>query len=338
MKKYLLTLIIAASLSACSNDNKTSAKDVKDTTGTTNTQKPSNDNKKASATDMQGVSYIIGYDLGNNFKKSNIDVNKDSILEGIKAGASGTTPKYSETEMQKTMQEFQKSMQLKAMAKQKEQEQKTTQLVISDLKTLTNDPKTPYIGPKVAKVAVIEFFDYQCAYCSLIAPAVEQSITHNPNVKFVFKDYPIFGQRWSSSYYAADMGVIAFQQGGSDLYKKYHDGIFATGHDEGKLTKEDIDKVAKDIGVNTKNLKNNDLGDTLKTLPETVAASSKLGQSLGFQGTPALIIMPTENPTAENTTIFFGYPANPEAGPKAAAAAIDAAIQKALRSSTTAGK
>jgi protein-disulfide isomerase len=336
MKKTLISLSLVAALTACSNDNQSQSQPsdsastvpVQTQTSAVSAQSPATQSTSTKS-DIQGVSYIIGYDLGQNFNQSQIDINPEQLMAGIQAGASGSQPKLSKTEMQQTMQQFQQAMQAKAMAAQKEQEKETTTQVIQDSSKLINDPNTPYIGPKDAKVAVIEFFDYQCAFCSLVAPALEQSMTHNPNVKFVFKDYPIFGQRWPESYYAANVGLIAFQQGGSALYKKYHDGIFATGHDEGKLTKDDIDQVAKQTGVDLSKANKDALGDTPSTLPETILKSSQLGQTLGFQGTPAIIVMPTQNPTAENTTIFFGYPANPQAGPKAAAAAIDAAIIKA---------
>ncbi len=332
MKKTLISLSLVAALSACSNDNQSQnqpADSASQSPAQTKIATTTQSQSTAVKSDMQGVSYIIGYDLGQNFKQSQIDVNPDQLLAGIQAGSTGAEPNLSKAEMQQTMQQFQQAMQAKAMAAQKEQEQETTTQVIQDSNELINNPNTPFIGPKDAKVAVIEFFDYQCAFCSLVAPAIEQSMDHNPNVKFVFKDYPIFGQRWPESYYAADVGLVAFQQGGSALYKKYHDGIFATGHDEGKLTKDDINQVAKSIGVDLSKANKDALGDTPSTLPATILKSSQLGQQLGFQGTPAIIVMPTQNPTVENTTIFFGYPANPQAGPKAAAAAIDAAIMKA---------
>lgn len=342
MKKTLISLSLVAALTACSNDNQSQSQ-PSDSASTAPAQTQSTTTatqNAAGSSDIQGVSYIIGYDLGQNFNQSQIDINPEQLLAGIQAGAVGSQPKLSKAEMQQTMQQFQQAMQAKAMTAQKEQEKKTTSQVIQDSSQLINDPNTPHVGPKDAKVAVIEFFDYQCAFCSLVAPAIEQSMTHNPNVKFVFKDYPIFGQRWPESYYAADVGLVAFQQGGSALYKKYHDGIFATGHDEGKLTKDDINQAAKQAGVDLSKANKDALGDTPSTLPETILKSSQLGQKLGFQGTPAIIVMPTQNATIDNTTIFFGYPANPQAGPKAAAAAIDAAIMKAngqQNMATTAG-
>jgi protein-disulfide isomerase len=41
---------------------------------------------------------------------------------------------------------------------------------------------------------VVEFFDYRCGYCKLAAPQVVSLIQQNPDVRFVFKEFPIFGE------------------------------------------------------------------------------------------------------------------------------------------------
>lgn len=54
-----------------------------------------------------------------------------------------------------------------------QQQQQTLSAVLANSKALLNDPATPSYGPKDAKVAFVEFFDYQCLYCSHMAPVVE---------------------------------------------------------------------------------------------------------------------------------------------------------------------
>ena len=72
------------------------------------------------------------------------------------------------------------------------QVQSAKQTVVTYADQLIKDAKTPYVGPKDAKVNVIEFFDYQCMFCSKISPIVKQLETENPDVKFIFKETPIF--------------------------------------------------------------------------------------------------------------------------------------------------
>ena len=55
------------------------------------------------------------------------------------------------------------------------------------------DPRDFVANPN-GKVTVVEFFDYRCGYCKLAAPEVVKLIGENPDVRFVFKEFPIFGE------------------------------------------------------------------------------------------------------------------------------------------------
>ena len=58
---------------------------------------------------------------------------------------------------------------------------------------LERDPRDFVANPN-GKVTVVEFFDYRCGYCKLAAPEVVKLIGENPDVRFVFKQFPIFGE------------------------------------------------------------------------------------------------------------------------------------------------
>ena len=59
------------------------------------------------------ISYIIGMDIGNNFKKQSIDVNPDILARGIKDAVSGTKPLLTEQEVREIMTSFEKEMRAK---------------------------------------------------------------------------------------------------------------------------------------------------------------------------------------------------------------------------------
>jgi FKBP-type peptidyl-prolyl cis-trans isomerase FklB len=62
------------------------------------------------------VSYVIGTEIGKNFKKQSVDIDPDILTRGIKDAISGKQPLLTEQEVQETMAAFQKEM----MAKQQE--------------------------------------------------------------------------------------------------------------------------------------------------------------------------------------------------------------------------
>ena len=85
---------------------------------------------------------------------------------------------------------------------------------------------------------------------------MEKIVDANPNIQYIFKEFPIFGKRWESSQYAAEMGIAAYMLNGGDGYLKYHNAIFATGKDEGKLEVEDIKKIAAEVGIDVEKAEN----------------------------------------------------------------------------------
>jgi FKBP-type peptidyl-prolyl cis-trans isomerase FklB len=56
------------------------------------------------------ISYIIGMDIGANFKKQSIDIDPDILARGIKDGLSGAKPLISEPEAKEVMTAFEKEM------------------------------------------------------------------------------------------------------------------------------------------------------------------------------------------------------------------------------------
>lgn len=87
---------------------------------------------------------------------------------------------------------------LKAKQEQAQADQlvENTKIAIAMQEQLLNDKDTPFIGPEDAKIAVVEFFDYNCVYCSRVAPEVKVIMKNNPDIKFIFKEMPIFENRF----------------------------------------------------------------------------------------------------------------------------------------------
>lgn len=190
-------------------------------------------------------------------------------------------------EVDQKLQKIQYDEQMKAM----------TTAAIQHQDELLNDKTVPAIGPENAKVAVIEFFDYQCSVCARQAPVIQSLMKNNPQVRFIFKEWPIFGYRWKPSFEAAETGLRIWQQKGGDAYMSYHNALFASGHIEGALTHKDVTKATSAAGAGK--LKNN---DTLGTLSRT----DILAKNSGFQGTPGIIVMPVAGATEETVTVFPG--------------------------------
>ena len=169
--------------------------------------------------------------------------------------------------------------------------------VMDNQAALLKDGDTPAFGPDNARVAVIEFFDYQCIHCSSVAPELEKVMKSHPDVRYVFKEWPIFADRWENSQTAAERGLSVWKQKGAEAYVTYHNAIYATGNNEGDLTKEDIDRAAAKTGWH-------DVGK--ENFTPTLEKNDALARVLGLTGTPGLIVMPVTGATPKSITVIRG--------------------------------
>jgi FKBP-type peptidyl-prolyl cis-trans isomerase FklB len=70
-------------------------------------------------TEKDKVSYLIGYQIGSNFKRDGIEVDTAILLSALKEAIAGTTSTLSQEESQKVMENLQTGLRAKAEAKQK---------------------------------------------------------------------------------------------------------------------------------------------------------------------------------------------------------------------------
>jgi protein-disulfide isomerase len=187
----------------------------------------------------------------------------------------------------------------KLQEQQRERQQRIFAMkVMENQEALLTDPDTPVAGPQNAQVAVIEFFDYQCVHCSHMAPVLETVMKEQTSVRYIFKEWPIFGARSEASQKAAERGIAVWKAAGAEAYVTFHNNIFHTGHIEGALTAEDITQ-ATDVALGEKPFKTGDDNAALER-------NNELARALGLTGTPGLIVMPLRNATLKNITVFPG--------------------------------
>jgi FKBP-type peptidyl-prolyl cis-trans isomerase FklB len=67
---------------------------------------------------MSKVSYLIGFQMGQTAKSQDVDLQPSSFSEGLTAGFTGKTSKYSDDDSKATMDAFQKYMENKIMNQQ----------------------------------------------------------------------------------------------------------------------------------------------------------------------------------------------------------------------------
>lgn len=138
----------------------------------------------------------------------------------------------------------------------------------------------PFLGPKDAPITIVEFADFQCPYCSMAVPTVQEVMKkYDGKVKLVFKNFPLsFHAQAMNAAVAAD---CAKAQG---KYWEMHDKLF---ENHAKLDDALYGKLATAIGLDSGKFSACMKDPKIKS---HVEAELAYGQSLGINGTPAFYI------------------------------------------------
>lgn len=170
--------------------------------------------------------------------------------------------------------------------KQYEQAEKTVkdtqQIAYQFAPRLFHQANDPIMGNANGKITVVEFFDYQCPHCVDMAPVTAAIVKANPDVRVVYKEFPIRGP---VSEFAAKVALAANKQG------KYNEVSHAILTATPPLNQEAILELAKQAGANLDQIKK-DMND--KSIEEQLKANIKLAQDLKLFGTPAFFIGKTD--------------------------------------------
>jgi protein-disulfide isomerase len=164
-------------------------------------------------------------------------------------------------------------------AKQQEQEAAARVAVLkSSADQIFRAPADYVAGNPKGDVTMVEFFDYNCGWCKKGFPEVMTLLEKDKNLRFVLKEFPIFG---GDSDYAAMAAIAAKKQ---NKYWELHQAMFAH---EGKITKEAVDELATQHGIDLAKLKE-DMNDP--AVAQELADNHALAQALNINGTPGFVI------------------------------------------------
>ncbi|HBM2001212.1 TPA: thioredoxin domain-containing protein [Escherichia coli] len=170
--------------------------------------------------------------------------------------------------------------------------------VIEHQENLLSNPDTPATGPRNAGVAVVEFFDYQCIFCAQMARELKKVMADRQDVRYLFREWPIFASRWPVSALAAERGQAIWKTRGAEGYMTYHNALFSTGHQEGKLTEDDVEKASRQAGY---------VPERITSSQQDLEETEQLARTLGAGGTPLLIVMPQKGATPDRISLIQGF-------------------------------
>lgn len=143
---------------------------------------------------------------------------------------------------------------------------------------LYHDAMTPAAGSADHAVQIVEFFDYRCAFCKRVDPAVRKLLNENPNLRVVFKELPVLGPE---SLLAARASAAAYRQG---AYLKFHEALIS---ENGPVTLESIAGIAARLGLDVAQLKKDMESAEVTAMIER---TRELAGALQIEATPSFVI------------------------------------------------
>jgi protein-disulfide isomerase len=129
-------------------------------------------------------------------------------------------------------------------------------------------------------VTLVEFFDYNCAFCRHALSDMNSLLESDPQLRFVLKEFPILSP---GSVEAARISLAVLKQA-RDKYLEFHRTLLSS---RGQVDGERALQVAAELGLDVERLK---ADAALPEVNKILADSQKLAARLGVNGTPGYVV------------------------------------------------
>ena len=142
---------------------------------------------------------------------------------------------------------------------------------------LFSDPGLPNLGHADGDFVLVEFFDFRCPYCKVIAPIIADLVADDGTLQHLIVDWPLLGPE---SEYAARAALAAGRQG---AYARFREALMDTHGEPGEAL---VVSVAESLNLDVPRLRR-DMASS--EIAERVAANNRLAESLRLRGSPAFV-------------------------------------------------
>jgi protein-disulfide isomerase len=137
------------------------------------------------------------------------------------------------------------------------------------------------LGNPQGDVTMVEFFDYNCAFCKRAMADMLDLMKNDQKLKVVLKEFPVLGE---GSVQAAQVAVAVRMQ--DKTGKKYLDFHAKLLGGRGPADKAHALAAAKDAGLDMARLDKDLQSDEVK---QNLEENLKLAEALGLNGTPSYV-------------------------------------------------
>jgi protein-disulfide isomerase len=146
---------------------------------------------------------------------------------------------------------------------------------------ILDDRRSPQVVRGEGNLTVVMFTDYQCPSCRLADPALRAAIARDGNIRLIYRDWPIFGER---SERAAKVALAAHRQG---IYPALHQRLMTSA----SLDEAALRAAVEHAGGNWERLEADLLAHGTE-ISDQLADNGSDAFALGLEGTPGYLIGP----------------------------------------------
>jgi protein-disulfide isomerase len=151
----------------------------------------------------------------------------------------------------------------------------------------TEDTSPKKVSMSDAPVTLIEFSDYECPFCkqyfTQTYSQLKKDYVDTGKVKIVFRNLPLSFHQ--NAHKEAEAALCAKDQGGDEVYWKFHDEVFTKTTSNGLgLALTELPVIANDVGIN---------GDTLQKCLDDGKFTKKVDDDLAYSSTVGASATPT---------------------------------------------
>jgi len=161
---------------------------------------------------------------------------------------------------------------------QKQQQKSARDALAAHGKSLYRSPNSFVAGNPDGDVTLVEFFDYNCGFCRRSLDDLLTLIDTDPNLKVIFKEFPILSE---GSVYAARAAIASIKQG---KYLEFHKAIMQL---RGSADETSVLDIAEEIGLDIAKLK---LEMKAPYIDEEIRNAQQTATAIGVNGTPAFVL------------------------------------------------
>jgi protein-disulfide isomerase len=160
--------------------------------------------------------------------------------------------------------------------------EKARAAVASNAETIFNSSRQVVLGNTKGDVTMVEFFDYNCAFCKRAMADMLELLKDDPKLRVVLKEFPVLGP---GSVEAAKVAVaVRMQDKNGKKYLDFHQKLLGG---RGQADKARALAVAKEVGMDMARLDKDLASEENKV---SIEESLKLAETLGLNGTPSYIV------------------------------------------------